>query len=105
MVYLILFFVSFISATLFPLGSEALLIYDIKEGYNIYLLLIFATLGNSLGSIVNYYLGLKGEEYLIEKNLIKKEEPKEIPYNDKIVCDKIVSWPGERTQLFGQTLV
>ena len=41
----------------------------------------------------------------IEKNLIKKEEPKEIPYNDKIVCDKIVSWPGERTQLFGQTLV
>ena len=71
MVYLTLFFVSFISATLFPLGSEALLIYDIKEGYNIYLLLFFATLGNSLGSIVNYYLGLKGEEYLIEKNLLK----------------------------------
>ncbi|MCT7550003.1 YqaA family protein [Aliarcobacter butzleri] len=73
MVYLTLFFVSFISATLFPLGSEALLIYDIKEGYNIYLLLFFATLGNSLGSIVNYYLGLKGEEYLIEKNLIKEK--------------------------------
>ena len=30
------FFSAFISATLFPLGSEALLIYDIKEGYNIY---------------------------------------------------------------------
>ncbi|MFX4282180.1 YqaA family protein [Aliarcobacter butzleri] len=73
MVYLTLFFVSFISATLFPLGSEALLIYDIKEGYNIYLLLFFATLGNSLGSIINYYLGLKGEEYLIEKNLIKEK--------------------------------
>lgn len=73
MAYLTLFFVSFISATLFPLGSEALLIYDIKEGYNIYLLLFFATLGNSLGSIVNYYLGLKGEEYLIEKNLIKEK--------------------------------
>lgn len=73
MVYLTLFFVSFISATLFPLGSEALLIYDIKVGYNIYLLLFFATLGNSLGSIVNYYLGLKGEEYLIEKNLIKEK--------------------------------
>lgn len=73
MVYLTLFFVSFISATLFPLGSEVLLIYDIKEGYNIYLLLFFATLGNSLGSIVNYYLGLKGEEYLIEKNLIKEK--------------------------------
>lgn len=73
MVYLTLFFVAFISATLFPMGSEALLIYDIKEGYNIYLLLFFATLGNSLGSILNYYLGLKGEEYLVEKKLIKEK--------------------------------
>lgn len=73
MVYLILFFSALISATLFPLGSEALFIYDIKEGYNIYLLLFFATLGNSLGSIINYYLGLKGEEYLIEKKLLKEK--------------------------------
>lgn len=73
MTYLILFFSAFISATLFPLGSEALLIYDIKERYNIYLLLFFATLGNSLGSILNYYLGLKGEEYLIEKKLLKEK--------------------------------
>lgn len=73
MTYLMLFFSAFISATLFPLGSEALLIYDIKEGYNIYLLLFFATLGNSLGSILNYYLGLKGEEYLIEKKLLKEK--------------------------------
>ena len=40
MIYLILFLSAFISATLFPLGSEALLIYDIKEGYNIYFLVI-----------------------------------------------------------------
>lgn len=73
MTYLILFFSAFISATLFPLGSEALLIFDIKEGYNIYLLVLVATLGNSLGSIVNYFLGLKGEEYLVEKKLIKEK--------------------------------
>ena len=73
MVYLTLFFSAFISATLFPLGSEALLIYDIKEVYNIYLLLFFATLGNSFGSILNYYLGLKGEEYLIEKKLLNEK--------------------------------
>ncbi|MDX9900623.1 MAG: YqaA family protein [Aliarcobacter sp.] len=72
MVYLILFITSLISATLFPLGSEALLIYDIKEGYNLYLLLLFATIGNSLGSIINYFLGLKGEEYLLKKSLIKE---------------------------------
>ena len=73
MVYLILFITAFISATLFPLGSEALLIYDIKQGYNIYLLLLFATLGNSLGSVVNYFLGLKGEEYLINKKLLNEK--------------------------------
>ena len=72
MVYFILFITAFISATLFPLGSEALLIYDITQGYNIYLLLFFATFGNSLGSIVNYFLGLKGEEYLLKKSLIKE---------------------------------
>ena len=73
MVYLILFITALISATLFPFGSEALLIYDIKEGYNIYLLLFFFILGNSLGSVINYFLGLKGEEYLINKNLLNEK--------------------------------
>ena len=73
MVYFILFITAFISATLFPLGSEALLIYDITQGYNIYLLLFFATFGNSLGSIVNYFLGLKGKEYLLIKKLLNEK--------------------------------
>lgn len=73
MTYLILFISAFLSATLLPFGSEALLIYNILVGYDIYLLLFFATLGNSLGSILNYYLGLKGEEYLIEKKLLKEK--------------------------------
>ena len=72
MVYLILFITALISATLFPLGSEALLIYDIRQGYNIYLLLFFATFGNSLGSVLNYFFGLKGEEYLLEKRLVNE---------------------------------
>ena len=73
MVYLYLFFSAFISATLFPLGSEALLLYDIKEGFNIYFLFISASIGNSLGSILNYYFGLKGEEYLLSKKLVSKK--------------------------------
>ena len=73
MIYLILFTTAFISATLFPLGSEALLIYDITQGHNIYLLLFFATFGNSLGSVINYFLGLKGEEYLINKKLLNEK--------------------------------
>ena len=73
MTYLILFISAFASATLLPFGSEALLIYDIKAGYNIYLLLFFATFGNSLGSVLNYYLGLKGEEYLVNKKFVNEK--------------------------------
>ena len=67
MVYISLFFIAFISGSLLPLGSEGLLIYDIESGYNIFLLLSFATFGNVLGSVLNYYLGLKGEEFLLNK--------------------------------------
>ena len=88
MVYLILFITSLISATLFPLGSEALLIYDIKEGYNLYLLLLFATIGNSLGSVINYFLGLKGEEYLINKKLLNDK----YIIKAKIYFDKYGAW-------------
>ena len=73
MTYLILFISAFASATLLPLGSEVLLIYNIKEGFNIYALLLIATFGNVLGSILNYYLGLKGEEYLVDKKLVKQK--------------------------------
>ena len=73
MTYLILFISAFASATLLPLGSEALLVYNINQGFNIYYLLFIATLGNSLGSVLNYYLGLKGEEYLVNKKLINEK--------------------------------
>lgn len=67
MVYLSLLFIAFLSGSLLPLGSEGLLIYDIKSGYSIFWLLLFATIGNVLGAILNYYLGLKGEEFLLQK--------------------------------------
>ena len=71
MVYLSIFFTAFLSGSLLPLGSEGLLIYYIKAGYNIFWLFIFSTFGNVLGSVLNYYLGLKGEEYLLKNKYIK----------------------------------
>lgn len=74
MIYITLFVTAFISATLFPLGSEALLIYDLTQGHSWLILLCVATLGNSLGSMVNYYLGLKGEDFCERKNYLNKEK-------------------------------
>jgi len=64
MIYLTLFFVSFVSATLLPLGSEALLLYDRSLGYSTLWLWSVATAGNTLGAVINYWLGMKGEIYL-----------------------------------------
>lgn len=88
MIYFSLFLTALISATLFPLGSEALLIYDISQGYDIVWLLFFATLGNSLGSCINYYLGLKGEEYCERKNYLKKKNIEKY----KTFFDKFGGW-------------
>lgn len=71
MIYLIMFSTAFFSATLLPMGSEAVLIYNIIEGYDLILLFLMAVFGNTLGSYVNYFLGFKGEEYLIRKNILK----------------------------------
>ena len=73
MVYLTLFISALISATLFPLGSEALLLYDLNEGYAVLWLLVWATLGNTLGAVVNYILGYQGERFLEQKNIIDKK--------------------------------
>ncbi|QOR62726.1 YqaA family protein [Sulfurovum sp. ST-21] len=70
MIYLSLFFIAFASATLLPLGSEAVLLYDLSLGYSVLLLWSVATLGNTLGAVVNYWLGLKGEGFLEKKGYL-----------------------------------
>lgn len=55
----VLFVVSFLSATLLPGGSEAVLIATLALGqYSPWLIIMIATLGNSLGGMTNYWLGL-----------------------------------------------
>lgn len=57
MAYLSLFFTGLVAATFFPLSSEALLATLLYQGYSPFLLWLTATLGNSLGSCINWYLG------------------------------------------------
>ena len=74
MVYLTLFIVSFLSATLLPLGSEALLVYDVTQNHILLLLWVVASVGNTLGSLFNYVLGVKGEVYLERKGYVSEEK-------------------------------
>lgn len=58
------------------MGSEALLLYDLSLGYNPFLLILFATIGNTLGSIVNYFLGYKGVDFLTDKKYLNPKQLK-----------------------------
>ena len=71
MVYGILFVTAFVSATLWPMGSEALILYDASQGYHMGLLWGMATVGNTLGAMVNYWMGLGGEAYLEDHGTIR----------------------------------
>ena len=58
-VYIILFTSSFASSTILPGHSEITLIALItQKKYEIFYLVFFASLGNVLGSVLNWYLGL-----------------------------------------------
>ena len=57
-----LFFSALVSATLFPGGSEALLLYRLHEGGNALTLVLVATTGNVLGSLITYAMGRLGNE-------------------------------------------
>ncbi|CAG9296508.1 YqaA family protein [Celerinatantimonas diazotrophica] len=56
--YLILFAASFLAATILPFYSEIFLYAMLNQGHSAALLVIVAALGNTLGSVVNWYLGL-----------------------------------------------
>ena len=74
MVYLTLFFSALLSATLWPMGSEVLLLYDVSQGYALLWLLTAATIGNTLGAAINYWMGLGGEKLLEERGLVAPEK-------------------------------
>lgn len=57
--YCFVFLISFLSATILPLGSEgALLFYAADGSLSVLFLWLVASLGNTLGGVVNWWLGL-----------------------------------------------
>ncbi|MEJ2200240.1 MAG: DedA family protein [Desulfuromonadaceae bacterium] len=65
--YPALFLLSFLAATLLPLGSEWLLVVLLLQGYDPLVSVALATLGNTLGALTSYAVGLWGGPYLIER--------------------------------------
>ena len=74
MIYLSLFFISFLAATVLPFSSELTLAGLIAtSNYNNLLLLIIASFGNISGSVVNWVLGLYSRKLTTKKWFLFKE--------------------------------
>lgn len=74
--YLTLFMLSFLAATVIPLGSEWLLVALLMRGYDPVLTVALATAGNTLGACTTYGIGLFGGPFLISRVLRISDESK-----------------------------
>jgi len=72
--YLGLFLASFLAATILPLGSEVVIVSLLLNDFNPSLVVSVATVGNVLGSLVNYAIGVFGSAYLIHRFLKISDE-------------------------------
>jgi membrane protein YqaA with SNARE-associated domain len=65
--YLGLFLISFLAATLLPLGSEAAVVLMAVSDFDPVKLLLVATAGNSLGAFINYLAGKWGAAFVFSR--------------------------------------
>lgn len=72
MLYGTLFLSTFLSATLVPVSSEAVVAYYFYNYDNHALILFIATLGNSLGGLTNYIIGALGKTIWMERFGLKE---------------------------------
>lgn len=72
--YFGLFLISFLSASLLPLASEIFVVGMPPLGYNVWLVTVVATAGSYSGSLLNYYVGKKGTDFVLGRYV--KIDPK-----------------------------
>lgn len=72
--YVGLFLSAFLAATILPLGSEVVVVGLLLNGFNPISVVSVATVGNVLGSIVNYAIGFFGSAFLIHRVLKISDE-------------------------------
>jgi membrane protein YqaA with SNARE-associated domain len=65
--YISLFITSFLASTILPLGSESLVALLIIKNFNIYTVVLIASIANFLGACTSYYIGLTGRDMFIGK--------------------------------------
>lgn len=64
---------AFLAGSFFPFSSEAVMVALMATGLDPWQLMVYGTVGNVLGSVVNYFVGRMGKMEWIEKYLHVKK--------------------------------
>ncbi len=107
--YFGLFLASFLASTIFPFGSEGILVYLVYEKFNIPALVFVASAGNYFGACTSYYIGLKGrsfaEKYLsIDPGNLEKAEKYFLKYGAIVLLFTWLPFIGDAFTVFGGLL-
>lgn len=74
-----LFFSAFISSTIAPGGSEAVLAYMVSEKlFNVEQLVLIATIGNTLGALTTWFLGVLAAAKFPAEELLSEKKQKSL---------------------------
>ena len=69
-----LFFAGFLSATILPMNSEAVILLMLSQDFDPWICILVATIGNSLGGLTNYFLGILGNPKWLKRIGITEEK-------------------------------
>lgn len=86
---------SFLASSLLPLGSEWLLVVMLTSGSSPLATVMTATLGNYLGAVTTYLIGIMGSQWLVTRVLRVSEEQLQRArgqYRRFGVCTLLFSW-------------
>ena len=95
-----LFLATFLSATILPFSSEAILLFFLTKGVDPTICLSISTLGNSLGGASNYFIGRLGNPLWLKRigvkeNTIAKNEKWVIKYGSPIAFFSWIPFLGD----------
>ena len=68
--YIVLFFTALGAATILPIYSEVAVVAMVAKGYDWFGVWLVASVGNTVGSLINYLIALKGTDYIVKKGYI-----------------------------------
>ena len=95
-----LFLATFLSATILPFSSEAILLFFLTKGVDPTICLSVVTLGNCLGGATNYFIGKLGNPLWLKRigvkeNTISKNEKWINKYGSRIAFFSWVPFIGD----------